>query len=487
VPAEGATSAAAAADTATADAAAAAEATKPAEIRVNLAGLRRNQTASSTSSMAATASEADKAAPKSMKDIVKATPDFTGFAADEGLDWSAIGKGIDRRLASFNRTQYEQANAANRHMRTQLGFAVINKPFEDDLIVKSSDPIHIDEILHRAAKESRLPGNSLVAAGGWCAPSQTVYDLLELESRDGLYSLPEIGITRGGIHFTSGPDFASIYANTGFSYNETQDIAGDYNGAGGGSKPCYEVACPPFSEQRLSYDGVCISAGLLQQRGYPEVIARTVRGALVAHDHKLAGHVLGAVVAGSDAVSMAANQVGATAPILTAIDLQVEHYRNVTRLGRNVSLEAVFPFWVRGAIRADLARRLGVDLLDVSDARIDGWFADRGVAPQYVYNWQDLTGAASTVTAFPTSVEFLLYAAGTWVKGGADIITLDTIYDSVKLGTNDFTALFSEEGWLVAKMGHDSRVVTVPICPDGATHGGVSIDCNGAQSATAQV
>ncbi len=114
-------------------------------------------------------------------------------------------------------------------------------------------------------------------------------------------------------------------------------------------------------------------------------------------------------------------------------------------------------------------------------------FNDRGVAPQFIYNFDDLTGAAGTVTSWPATVRFVLYAAGTWVRGTSDIITLDTIYDSVLLGKNDFTALFTEEGLLVAKRGHDSRVVSVPICTDGATHGGVSIACDGSQSATGQV
>ncbi len=65
----------------------------------------------------------------------------------------------------------------------------------------------------------------------------------------------------------------------------------------------------------------------------------------------------------------------------------------------------------------------------------------------------------------------------------SQIITLDTVYDSTLLGSNDFTALFSEEGWLVAKRGHDSRKVSVPICPDGATHAGIAIDCDGSAGA----
>jgi hypothetical protein len=328
--------------------------------------------------------------------------------------------------------------------------------------------------------ESRLPGGSLVASGGWCAPSETLYDLCELESNDGLLSVPEIGISRGGISWTTGPKFSDIYNGTGFCYTEQDDIDGDYDGSGGGSKPCYTVTCPPFQEARLGLCGLCISAGLLQSRGYPEVIARTTRGALIAHDHKMSASVINAIVAGSTAVTMTAAQAGATAPLLDAIELQVEHYRYSNRMSRSTSLEAVFPYWVHGVVRADLSRRQGLDLLSVTDAQIDGWFRQRGINPQFVYDWQDINGTAATAfKSWPTSLKFLLYAAGTWVKGTSDIITVDTLYDSVLLGTNDYTALFTEEGWLVAKLCEDSRVITIDLCPDGATHGGIDIACDG--------
>jgi hypothetical protein len=116
----------------------------------------------------------------------------------------------------------------------------------------------------------------------------------------------------------------------------------------------------------------------------------------------------------------------------------------------------------------------------VSDARIAQWFVQRGISAQFVYGLNDIsTTAASGFTSWPTTLDFLLYPAGTWVVGASDIITLDTVYDSTLLGSNDFTALFSEEGWMVLKRGHDSRRVTVPICPDGAVHAGVAIACDG--------
>src|SRR5690606_4779836 len=269
-------------------------------------------------------------------------------------------------------------------------------------------------------------------------------------------------------------------------YTEQQDIDGNYgtdeSGVGNdteGSKPCYHVECPPFEEARLNVAGLCITAGLLQARGYPEAIARTIRGALVAHDHKMAARRVNAVAAGSDAVAMPAAQVGATAPLRTAAELQVHHYRYVHRVSRSATLEAVVPLWTHGALRADLARRLGVDMISVPNSRINAWFAERGVAPQFVYNWQDMTGDAAEFTAWPNEVEFLLYPAGAWVAGSGDVITLDTIYDSVNLGTNDYTALFTEESWLVARMGPESRRVAVPLDTTGATHAGVLINHDG--------
>lgn len=436
---------------------------------------------SSLSRQAPKAPTPEETAP-SMSDVVFSSGEGTGFAAGEGLGWNDIGKAIDRKLASHNASQYATANARGRHMREQHSIFSVRRNVPAELTISSTDREHVDSVISRAVDESRLPGGGLVAAGGWCAPSETLYDLLELESRDGLLSLPEVGISRGGIQFTTGPSFADIYSQiVGFHFTEQNDIDGNYGPDGAeGNKPCYHIECPDFEEVRLDVDGLCITAGLLQQRGYPEVIARTVRGALTAHEHRINANMIQKLVSGSTAVTLPTVQAGTAAPLLTAIELQVEHYKYAHRLGRGTTLEAVFPFWVRGAVRSDLSRRLGVDLLSVANSQIDGWFRERGINPQFVYNWQNIdTNAAGSFTSWPTEVSFLLYAAGTWVRGSSDIITLDTIYDSTLLGQNDYTALFTEEGWLVAKRGFDSRVVTVGIEADGATHMGIEIEADG--------
>lgn len=414
-----------------------------------------------------------KNAKPTMKDVVFAAGEGTGYPMGAGIDWDDLTKIIDKRLSGYNHTQFANAARKGQVLRQQFALATIKKPSRPELTVTSNDPSHIQEVVARAVDESALPGGSLVAAGGWCAPSETLYDLVELESRDGLFSLPEITVGRGGISRTLGPTFSDIYADTNdWDYSEEQDLAGDYDGAGGGTKPCMTIDCPEFEEFRMRVAGLCIQAGLLQARGYPEMIARVTRGVLTAHEHKMSGRRINAIETGSTPVTYGTLPLGAVAPVLTAIEQQVEHFRYTHRLTRTTTIEAVLPYWVRPALRTDLALVSGVspaDRFNVTDAQIDAWFRSRGINPQYVYNWQDLGGAAGAFKAWPASVKILMYPAGTWVGASRDVLTLDTLYDSTLLGTNDYTALWTEEGWMVVKMSHDSRVVTVPLVYDGQT------------------
>lgn len=419
-----------------------------------------------------------------MTSVAFSTSEGTSFARGQGMTMLDIGKAIDSKLSGVNVASFKSARRTGNHLSERNSIVQFRRNFADGLMIDSTDNEAIEAAFAMAVDQSRLPQGGLIASGGWCSPSETMYDLLELESRDGMVSLPEVGINRGGIRYTPGPSFGEIFSSiTGFSFSEEDDIDGKYepsaNGNVVGAKPCYHVECPDFIDERLHVDGVCITAGLLMNRGYPEVIARTVRGAMVAHDHRVDAGIINKMVAGSTAVNMG-SQVGVAAPVLDSVEKQATHYRYTHRLPDNTVLEAVFPIWALGAFRSDLSRRLGVDLLAVTDEMIKGWLRTRKIAPQFVYNWQAIdTTAAGAFTAWPNTLSFMLYAAGTWVRGSSDVITLDTLYDSTLLSQNDYTALFTEEGWLVAKRGHDSRVVTLGIEASGGTHMGVDITHQG--------
>lgn len=374
-----------------------------------------------------------------------------------------------------------QAKASNARFSQKHKVAQIVKPFAPQAIVGEDGDA--DAAVKFAVDQTRLQGGSLTAAGGWCAPSETLYDLCKLESTDGILSVPEIAVRRGGIRFTQGPDWADIFANTGFCFTEADDIAGNYDGASSGTspKPTDIVPCPSFTDVRLDVCGVTIQAGILMNRAYPELVQRYVSGALTAHAHRVATNVLADMIAGSTAVSptqfATPTEFAATAPLLSAIELQAEDIKYRYRMARGTVMEAIFPFWVRGVIRADLSRRAGVDLLSVTDAMIDGWFRQRGINAQFIYNFDNLGTVGSGALVWPSTVRFLIYPAGTWVKGSSELITLSMLHDSTLNENNNFTAIFTEEGWSVMKLCHVSRIVTVPVCTGGNTGTGQILDC----------
>lgn len=370
-------------------------------------------------------------------------------------DLMDVADAVGRRAGEYPATPFP----GEQRVRMRHGIAMLRKEYEPGLVASSVTDSHV---LDYAVDQHRLPGGSLIAAGGWCAPSETLYDLAELEAADGLVDLPEINVARGGIRFTPGPDFRSIFDGTGFSQTEAQAIAGQ-------TKPCYRVDCPPFSEERAGVEGLCITAGILQNKAYPELTARVIRGALAAHAHRISAKTIARMVALSTAVPTLVNPGGGVgAPVLNAIELAVEDIRYRHRMARGTVLEAVFPAWLLAAVRADLAWQGNMDALAVTDEQIRAWFTARKVRAQWVYDWQDSgLGQATAAARWPASVSFLIYAAGTFVRGMGDVISLDTVYDSAGLVENEFTGLFTEESLLVAKLGHESRVYTAPIAATG--------------------
>lgn len=443
---------------------------------------RRSIRLPKTSSTARAAAQSQQlATERGIRDIFKIMGADLGVVPGTGASFSEIGEALNTRLKGFNQTQYAAAAKAGRSLRDVGTLAVLNRDFAEELTIKNNDREHIDSVVREATKLSRMKQatvdgrGSLVASGGWSGISETLYNqFLQLEASTGELSVPEVVLARGGAQISETVTFAEIFAAVGFDYTEANDIAGTYAAGGtAGPKPSYHIGTPAFTEYRLDVYGLIIEAGLLAARGYPEFLADIVRKALVAHFHKLNAAKIAEIAAGSTAITMPAGQVGATASLLRAVELQAEHLRDTHRMDVNAKLELAIPNWSKGAMRSDLSQRLGVDLIGVNDARLVAWLTDRNVNVQFVQDYQSIsTTAATAFTAWPTTVQFLLYPAGTWVAAKSDIITIDTLYDSTNLKNNDFTALFTEEGQKMLKIGPDSRKVTVAVDASGYTNAG---------------
>lgn len=324
------------------------------------------------------------------------------------------------------------------------------------------------DLLRAAADESRLADGSLVAAGGWCAPSTTMYGLTTMETLDGIIDLPTVGVDRGGINFTPGPDFSDIYASAGFSQTEAEAIART-------TMACAEVDCPDFSEVRLDAVGYCVKAPLLTRAAYPEAIQRWLEGTIVANQHKVAARLVSAMrTALGSALAPTLTATPSWWSTLSTVEWIIEMQRQAYRLSESESLEVKIPRWVRSVLRADLANRGGIGLSRVTDQVITDHFADRGAAVQFILNYLEVATPLAAV-AYPSTFEVMVYPAGTFVKGTADVIALDTVYDTTDLQTNVYTAAFVEDGVLLAKMQHGGARITIPVKASGQT-GAANLD-----------
>ena len=369
------------------------------------------------------------------------------------------------------RSMQQVSTGTAQHAAT-LGFLDRNIP--ENLVARDADSI--TAAINAATDESNLDGNSLVAAGGWCAPSETTYDFLAVPAAEGLFSLPEIGIARGGIRWPRQPDFGIAMQEQGFLYTEAEAIAQVDD------KPCFEIPCGEFDEVRLDAIGLCVTAGLLQQKGFPESVAVYMQGLMKMHLHRMSSYRINKVLAGSDAVDVDGNVMGVFGAVMNTVELAAEDIRSRDRLPESTTVEVVFPRWVRAAIRADLAYRRGESAATpATDQMIAAAFAARNVAPQFVADWQvgaaDQPGAETPVTAWPNEVQFIAYPAGTWFSSVNNVIEVGNLYDQAQLRQNRFTALFTEDGVAVGKRGTTSRVYTVPVAVTG--HVGAAIDLGG--------
>lgn len=405
------------------------------------------------------------------ENVVSRTPVLVA-SADNGL----VAAGAPVTMRTFQeivREKLQSARGAQARVTSKVGTFQIQA--DDDITVnEKSTADQMNDAIERAVSMDRVrekqpaltasAGSDAEAltAAGWCAPSETVYDLCEGGSREGLFELPEIQINRGGINFTQGLDFSPLYADETFGW----DITEAEMDANTFDKPCVSVPCPTFEEERLDAIGFCVTSDLLPKAAYPELEQAFIAEALIAFDHKKSRKRFAAAIATAGAAITAGTLGSIAASTLAAVELVVEGERRKYRWPATAVMEAVVPHWLRLAFRADLSNRTGVAEMEVTDADIARWFSIRGIRIQYIYDYTGFVLAPGVAT-MPTSAQVFVFKAGTYVEGAAPVISLSTIYDSVLLAENKNMALFFEQGVLLLKRCYGGRRITIPVCAAG--------------------
>lgn len=430
-----------------------------------------------TATLAETAQHAPAAQVPQQRLAVTASVDIPGVARGEGIsNLAALAEVTGRKAKSMPITQGQPSEQLVASIRNDFSHSVDHRS-------KRGEIKDLIQFLTSPDKQA-----ALVAGGGWCAPSETRYDFFNIACESGLIDLPTFGVTRGGIEYPVSPSladalgggtafagFAATLSNTStpFLWTEADDIAA---ATGSPTKPCIRVPCPDFDEERLEAYGYCLTAGNLTDDAYPEATQNTLQLLMAAHAHVINARLIALMLARSTsatAITGGAATDAAAPRIYNAVGLAATDYR--ARYGMCIEdvLEVVLPYWVRDVIQADLAWKAGVELGDIPLSEVNRYFTARNIAVQWVNDWQvrgaSQFGNATKMTAWPTTADFLIYAAGTFVHGQGMTLDLGVIRDSVLNETNDHTAAWSEEAHLVAKVGHESRRYTVGFNVNGST------------------
>ena len=430
-----------------------------------------------TASLAETAQHAPAPQVPQQRLAITASVDIPGVARGEGLSsLTALADVTARKAKSMPVTSGQPSEQLVASIRNDFSHSVDNRTTRGEMK---------DLISYLTGPDKQA---ALVAGGGWCAPSETRYDFFNIACEDGLIDLPTFGVTRGGISYPVSPSladalaggtafagFAATLSNTStpFLWTEADDIAA---ATGSPTKPCVRVPCPDFDEERLEAYGYCLTAGNLTDDAYPEATQNTLQLLMAAHAHVINARLIALMLARSTAATSITGGAAtdAAAPrIYNAVGLAATDYR--ARYGMCIDdvLEVVLPYWVRDVIQADLAWKAGVELGDIPLSEVNRYFTARNIAVQWVNDWQvrgaSQFGNATQMTAWPTTADFLIYAAGTFIHGNGMSLDLGVIRDSVLNETNDHTAAWSEEAHLIAKVGHESRRYTVGFNVNGST------------------
>jgi hypothetical protein len=420
---------------------------------------------------------------------IVAAADIADFPTGSVLTWDTIGKAFESRVRAYPTTTRGAARA-----RMQHPLARIQRNFPDKQVINEGDGHDTAFQKLKSVSDSAGKEGALVAANGWCAPSEPDYSICSPITTDGLFNAPEMVLRRGGLLHNQGLDFADFFGNDlvlpipGFNILTEAQVIADT------AKTCVEIPCPSFVDDRLNVAALCLTGSLLQNRGYPEFVSEFVRGATAAMAHLVSREIVNEIETNSTSIVLSTLDPWVTdgsvwSQLMGAIDMVAMNVRYAYRTSRTQMVEMVFPYWVRTALRSDWLRRNATHTEELTDQMIDAALSRRYVSVQWIYNWQDAfdptngAGAIDVNHQFgnpagpiaaalfnnPTAVTFLVYLPGTWVVGRQDVVRLDTVYDSTNLQQNLVTQLFVEDGFKPMKMCQFSWAYTINICANGST------------------
>lgn len=398
---------------------------------------------------------------------ITAGADIPGISAGTVLSSAkAVAEAFTKRLHNLQRVSSPNGQ--------QYTVATLTASYPEDRT------LHMGDMEGNWDKIEKVVAPQVVVAAGACVPLEIRYDIFGTGVTDTPVadSLPKFAADRGGIQFTPGPLLPTAPYDAGFGVWQTDGSVADFDGGDlTGAKPCYQVACIDPVQVEVEALSMCLCFDNLTTRVFPELVARHNELALVQWARMTEQRLLSKIKAGATTTITATGALGAAREILTQVDKVAAGLRYRNRLAPNQPLRAIFPYWLRDMVRSDVANQMPGDgfenTLALADAALNSWFRARNINVTWSMESNAASSAvptianiATTVGGFPATVEWDLFAEGTFLVLDGGTLDLGVIRDSTHVAANTYCEF--AESWLnVVKIGGDSVHVTSTIKTSG--------------------
>lgn len=407
--------------------------------------------------------------------VIVAAADVPGVGAGaEFKDLKELSAAFAKRINSMARIKGGDGE--------QVLVASVVATAPDDRMLHANDPEGNAEKIRAVTQPS-----AITAAGGFCAPLTTKYDVFTIGStaRPIKDALAGFQADRGGVRLFTGPVLSSLAASPAVGrWSNTEDAAWD-PADDDTWKVNARVECPGEVEVTTEAITMSLTFGVQGSRVHPENVTANTELALVQHARIAESVLLSKIKAASTPIQGPAVAYGAVRDLMNTVARVGAWYRDRHRLSRDVTLRAILPGWLVDLMRTDII---------LQPPAGDGRTADFAISSNDIENFFDqwninvtwsldshapATNAGGAygalvdsgtptangyydTPAFPTSAQWGLFAEGSWLFLDGGQLDLGVIRDSTLVRANDYVQ-FSETFEGAALMGGQSMWVTSPV------------------------
>lgn len=383
------------------------------------------------------------------------------FTASAGMQQIAPGTRLDRTaLATAVMAQRERATVVPEGVRENVVVASVNYkdfyPEERKLHNDSSDQEKLREL------------ETLVAAGGICAPPTNIYDIYSLGTamRPVRDALAQYLATRGGVNVAPGMSIADIDGAVGVVTEANDALGGTF-----AAKGCQVVVCPTFAVSTIEAIYKCLQFGNFNARTWPELVAAMNDAALVAHARLAENELLDGIDDNSTDATQAA-VYGAASSLIYGIVTAAAGMRSRHRMDPNARFRVLLPEWSKDLLLIDLANQQ-FGRFEQSRAGLTALLRQYGIEPTFYLDTPSagttqIIGAqgAGALNPLPDAIQWFMFPEGSFLFLDGGTLDLGIVRDSTLNSTNDYQ-IFAETFEAVAFVGVESIKVISEVCPDG--------------------